>query len=82
MATPEETEMMKTQITQLLEQNEALQASIKTIQQHQNLEKTDSHHGELDEHKPNRCQKRFETHSYQMVSNPHRCPLSMAKEIR
>ncbi|XP_039687900.1 uncharacterized protein [Medicago truncatula] len=43
---------MKSQIAQLLEQNEALLASVETIQQQQMQERTDSHHGELDEPEP------------------------------
>lgn len=43
---------MRTQITQLLERNEALQASVETIQQQQNQEKASSHHGKLDEPEP------------------------------
>ncbi|XP_024632850.1 uncharacterized protein [Medicago truncatula] len=50
MATPEEAQTMRSQIAQLLEQNEALLASVETIQQQQ--EKADSHHGELDEPEP------------------------------
>jgi len=49
MATPEEVEMMRTHIAQLREQNEAMQASMETIQQQQHHEKGDSHHS-------NRCQ--------------------------
>jgi len=52
MATQEEAEMMKAQIAQLIEQNEALQASVKTIQQQQLQEKTGSHHGEPVEPEP------------------------------
>jgi len=52
MATPEEAETMRTQIAQLLGQNEALQASVETIQQQHNQEKADSHHCELDEPQP------------------------------
>lgn len=51
MSTPEEAETMKAQIAQLMEQNEALLASMETIQ-HQHHEKTDSHHGEMDEPEP------------------------------
>jgi len=46
MATQEEAETMRTQIAQLIEQNEALQASVETIQQQQIQEKAGSHHGE------------------------------------
>ncbi|XP_039687770.1 uncharacterized protein [Medicago truncatula] len=52
MATPEEAQTMKSQIALLLEQNEALLASVETIQQVQQQEKTDSHHGDLDEPEP------------------------------
>jgi len=52
MAIAEEVETMQTQIVKLIEHNEALQASLETIQQQQNLEKEDSHHGELDEPEP------------------------------
>lgn len=52
MLTTEEAETMNTQITQLLERNKALQASVKTIQQQHNQEKAGSHHGELDEPEP------------------------------
>lgn len=43
---------MRTQIAQLLEQNEAFQASVETIQQQHNQEKAGSHHGELDQPEP------------------------------
>jgi len=52
MATIEEAETMRTQIALLLEQNEALQASVETIQHKQNQEKKDSHHNELSEPEP------------------------------
>ena len=52
MATLEEAEMMRTQIAQLIEQNETMLASVETIQQQQNQEKEGSHHGELDEPEP------------------------------
>lgn len=52
MLTTEEAETMNTQITQLLERNKALQASVNTIQQQHNQEKAGSHHGELDEPEP------------------------------
>jgi regulator of replication initiation timing len=43
-------ETMKTQIAQLLEKNEALQASMETIQQQH--EKEGSQHGEMDDPDP------------------------------
>jgi len=52
MATQEEVETMKAQIAQLIEQNEALQASVETIQQQQLQEKTGSHHGDPVEPEP------------------------------
>jgi len=52
MAIQEEAETMKAQIAQLIEQNEALQASVETIQQQQLQEKTGSHLGEPVEPKP------------------------------
>jgi len=52
MATQEEADTMKAHITQLIEQNEALQASVETIQQQQLQEKTGSHHGEPIEPEP------------------------------
>jgi len=52
MATPEEAETTRNQIALLLERNEALQASVETIQQQQQHEKTGSHHGDLDEPEP------------------------------
>jgi hypothetical protein len=52
MATPEEVETMRTHITQLMEQNEALQVSMETIQQQQHQKKEDSHYGDLDEPEP------------------------------
>jgi len=52
MATPEEVETLKTQIAQLREQNEALDASVETIQQKQQEEKDESHHGEMEDPEP------------------------------
>jgi len=52
MATQEEAETMRTQIAQLIEQNEALQASVETIQHQQMQEKDGSHHGEPIEPEP------------------------------
>jgi len=52
MATQEEVEIMKAQIAQLIEKNEALQASVETIQQQQLQEKTGSHHGKPVEPEP------------------------------
>jgi len=46
MATQEEAETMKAQIAKLIKQNEALHASVETIQQQQLQEKTGSHHGD------------------------------------
>jgi len=43
---------MKAQIAQLIEQNEALQASVETIQQQQLQEKARSHHGDPVEPEP------------------------------
>jgi len=52
MATPKEFETLRTQLTQLRDQNEALQASMETIQQKQQEEKVKSHHGEMDNPEP------------------------------
>lgn len=52
MATPDEAEVMKAQIAQLLEQNKALLTLVETIQQKQHQEKADFHHGDLDEPEP------------------------------
>jgi len=52
MATQEEAETMRTQIVQLIEQNEALQASVETIQQQQIQERARSHHDEPIEPEP------------------------------
>jgi len=52
MATQQEAETMKAQIAQLIEQNEALQASVETIQQQQLQEKAGSHHGDPVEPEP------------------------------
>jgi len=52
MATPEEVETMKAQIAQLKEQNEALNASLETIQQKQQEEKDESHHDEIEDPEP------------------------------
>ena len=52
MATQEEAETMKAQIAQLIEQNEALLASVETIQQQQLQEKTGFHHGDSVEPEP------------------------------
>jgi len=52
MATQEEVETIRAQIAQLIEQNEALQASVETIQQQQLQEKTESHHGDPVEPEP------------------------------
>lgn len=52
MATPDEAEVMKAQIAQLLEQNKALLTLVETIQQKQHQEKADSHHVDLDEQEP------------------------------
>jgi len=52
MATHEEAEMMKAQIAQLIEKNEALQSSVETIQQQQLQEKIGSHHGDPIEPEP------------------------------
>jgi len=43
---------MGTLIAQLVEQNEAVQASMETIRQQQHHEKEESHHGYLDEPDP------------------------------
>jgi len=51
MATLEEFESLRTQLAQLKEHNEALQASMETIQQKQQ-EKDESHHGEMDDPEP------------------------------
>jgi len=52
MATQEEAETMRAQIAQLIEQNEALHASVETIQQQQMQERARSHHGEPIEPEP------------------------------
>jgi hypothetical protein len=52
MATPEELESMRTQLAQLKDHNDALQASMETMQQKQLEEKDESHHGEMDESEP------------------------------
>ena len=52
MATAEELESMRTQLAQLKDHNDALQASMETMQQKQLEEKEESHHGELDDPEP------------------------------
>jgi len=52
MANPEEVETLKTQIAQLREQNEALHASVETIQQKQEEEKDESRYGEMEDPEP------------------------------
>lgn len=52
MATAEELESLKTQLAQLREHNEALQVSMETIQQKQQEDWDESHHGEMDDPEP------------------------------
>jgi len=52
MAAQEEAETTKAQIAQLIEQNEALKASVETIQQKKLHEKTGSHHSDPVELEP------------------------------
>jgi hypothetical protein len=52
MATAEELESMRTQLAQLQDRNDALQASMENIQQKQLEEKEESHHGEMDDPEP------------------------------
>jgi hypothetical protein len=52
MATQEELESMRTQLAQLKEHNDALQASMETIQQKQLEEKYESNHSEMDDPEP------------------------------
>lgn len=52
MATQEELESMRTQLAQLQDQNDALQASMENIQQKQLEEKEDSNQGEMDDPEP------------------------------
>jgi len=52
MATPEEFESLRTQLAQLKEHNETLQASMETIQRKQQEEKDEFHHGEMDDPEP------------------------------
>jgi hypothetical protein len=52
METAEDVKKLKTQIAQLVEQNEALHASVETIQQKQQEEKDESHHGEMEDPEP------------------------------
>jgi len=52
MATPEELESLRTQLAQIKEHNEALQASMETIQQKQQEEKDESHHSKMDDPEP------------------------------
>jgi TolA-binding protein len=51
LETQQEVETMKTQIAQLMERNEALQASIETVQQQQQQEK-ESQHGDFEDPDP------------------------------
>jgi len=52
MTTPEEVETLRTEIAQLREKNEALHVSVETIQQKQQEEKDESHHGEMEDLEP------------------------------
>lgn len=52
MATAEELESLRTQLAQLKEHNDALQVSMEAIQQKQQEEKDESHHGEMDDLEP------------------------------
>jgi hypothetical protein len=52
MATPEELESMRTELAQLKEHNDALQASMETMQHKQQEERDELNHDEMDDPEP------------------------------
>jgi len=52
MANAEELQTLRTKVSQLVEQNEALHALLETIQQKQQEEKDESHHDEMNDPEP------------------------------